>query len=75
MAKKNQHVVPNPIGGWGIKGAGNSKFTETFETKKPAIEQARKISQNQGTELFIHGKNGQIQQRDSHGNDKFPPKG
>jgi hypothetical protein len=25
--------------------------------------------------LFIHGRNGQIRGRDSHGNDPFPPKG
>lgn len=25
---KNQHVVPNPNGGWDIKGAGNSRATK-----------------------------------------------
>lgn len=74
MAKKNQHVVPTPTG-WGIKGAGNEKYTKTFETKQSAVNEARKISQNQKSELIIHGKNGQIQQKDSHGSDKFPPKG
>ncbi|MFH5668651.1 DUF2188 domain-containing protein [Streptococcus agalactiae] len=24
---KNQHVVPNPNGGWDIKGAGNSHIS------------------------------------------------
>ena len=75
MAHKNQHVVPNHEGGWGVKGAGNSKFTVTSDKKTEAIDVARTISQNQKSELFIHGKDGKIQSRDSHGNDTFPPKG
>jgi hypothetical protein len=26
-------------------------------------------------ELLIHGRNGQIRERDSHGHDPFPPQG
>ena len=44
-------------------------------TQKETIDVAREISRNQGTELFIHGKNGQIREKDSHGNDEFPPRG
>jgi len=29
----------------------------------------RKIAKNQGTELYIHGKDGLIRERDSYGND------
>ena len=31
--------------------------------------------ENQESELFIHGKNGRIRERDSYGNDPFPPRG
>lgn len=75
MSKKNQHVVPNPDGGWGVKGAGNEKFTKLFDRKVEAVDYGRDVSENQGSELFIHGKDGKIQTRDSHGNDPFPPKG
>ncbi len=34
----------------------------------------REISKNQGSELVIHGKDGKIQQKDSHGKDPNPPK-
>lgn len=71
---KNQHVVPTN-GRWGVKGEGNSKMTSTFNTQAEAIAAARQISRNQGSELFIHGRNGQIRERDSHGNDPFPPRG
>ena len=64
---KNQHVVP--VGDkWGIKGEGNSRLTD-------AIAAARQISMNQHSELFIHGQNGQIRERNSYGNDPFPPRG
>ncbi|WP_143808521.1 DUF2188 domain-containing protein, partial [Pantoea rodasii] len=29
----------------------------------------------QGSELLIHGENGRIRAKDSHGKDPFPPKG
>jgi hypothetical protein len=35
----------------------------------------KKISRSQESELFTHRKNGQIRDRDSYGNDPFPPKG
>ena len=74
MAKRNQHVVPRD-GDWAVKGAGANRATEVFDTKQEAVNRAREIAQNQGTELFIHGRDGKIQSRDSHGNDPFPPKG
>ncbi len=74
MKGKNQHVVKHSEG-WAVKGAGNQKATKVTSTQKEAIDIAREISKNQHSELFIHGKNGQIRERDSHGNDPFPPKG
>ena len=72
---KNQHVTPHPGGGWQVKGAGNSKATARTTTQKDAINIARVISRNQGTELVIHRSNGQIRAKDSHGHDPCPPKG
>lgn len=71
---KNQHVVPHG-GNWAVKGEGNEKVTSTHSTQREAIEQARNIAQNQKAELFIHGENGKIRERNSYGNDPFPPKG
>lgn len=72
---RNQHVTPHPGGGWQVKGAGNSKATVRTTTQKDAINIARVISRNQGTELVIHRSNGQIRAKDSHGHDPYPPKG
>lgn len=71
---RNQHVVPGKNGGWNVKGAGAKRATVHTETKQDAINIARNISQNQHSELIIHGRNGRIQNRDSHGHDPFPPR-
>lgn len=72
---KNQHVIPHPQGGWQVKGAGNSRATFRTATQKEAIASGRIIAQNQHSELLIHGTNGQIRAKDSHGHDPYPPKG
>jgi hypothetical protein len=72
---KSHHVVPNSKGGWDVKPGGGEKAIKHFPTKQPAIDFGRGVSQNQHTELYIHGKDGQFQSRDSHGHDPHPPKG
>lgn len=72
---KSQHVTPHPAGGWQVKGEGNSKATVRTSTQKEAIDRARVISRNQGSELVIHRPNGVIRDKDSHGRDPFPPRG
>ena len=73
-SKRNQHVVPHQDG-WAVRSAGAHRVTETFDRKVEAVERGREIAQHQGTELLIHGRDGQIQSKDSHGRDPFPPKG
>lgn len=70
---KNQHVVPHK-GGWGVKGEGNKRVTEVTPTQAQAIDLAKSIAKNQGSEVVIHGRNGQIRDKDSYGNDLNPPK-
>lgn len=74
MAGKNQHVVPHS-GGWAVRGAGNSKVSSVHQTQAQAAEAARGTAQRQHSEVLIHGRNGQIRERDSYGNDPYPPKG
>jgi len=74
MPKKNQHVVPNK-GKWSVRGEGNTRRTATYDTQAEAIDHARDIARNQGSELLIHRRNGQIRERDSYGNDPYPPPG
>lgn len=74
MAGKNQHVVPHSEG-WAVRGAGNSRVSSIHATQAEAAQAARDTAQRQHSEVLIHGRNGQIRERDSYGNDPFPPKG
>lgn len=74
MAKRNQHVVPRGEQ-WAVQSAGGDRATRIVNTQRQAVSIAREIAQNQGTELIVHGENGRIRYRDSHGNDPFPPSG
>jgi len=72
--RKNQHVVPKG-NQWAVKGAENSKATKVVETQNEAIKIAREIAINQQSELIVHGKNGQIREKNSYGNDPIKTKG
>lgn len=74
MSKKNQHVVPHG-NQWAVKGERNERATKIVDTQTEAIKIAREIAINQKSELVIHRPNGQIRDKDSHGNDNFPPRG
>ncbi len=70
-----QHVVPHDDS-WAVVGEGNSRATSIHDTQREAIDAGREIARNQGGELLIHGRNGQIRERDSTGNnDPYPPPG
>ena len=70
---KNQHVVKHPEG-WAVRGEGNKRVSAVTTTQKDAIEKAKQIAVNQQSELLVHGRNGKIRERNSYGNDPYPPK-
>ena len=70
----NQHVVPHPDG-WAVKPAGGKRASSVHPTQAEAIERGREIAMNQDSELLIHGRNGQIRERNTYGSDPYPPKG
>lgn len=70
----NQHVTKRSDGNWQVKGENNSRATAVTRTQADAIKRARNIAINQKSEVVIHGKNGQIRNKNSYGNDPCPPK-
>jgi hypothetical protein len=71
----HQHVVKRPDG-WAVKGEGNSRYTaRSMPTQEKARQRAEQIARNKGSDVIIHRPNGQIRDRDSYGNDPFPPRG
>ena len=73
--KKNQHVTRRPDGNWQVKGERNKRATAVTSTQKESITIATRIARSQKSELIIHGKDGKIREKNSYGNDPFPPKG
>jgi len=71
---KNQHVVPHN-GEWAVRGAGNDRVTSIHSTQAEAQAAARQIAINQQSEVVIHRPDGRIRDKDSYGNDDYPPKG
>jgi hypothetical protein len=70
---KNQHVVPAGDD-WGVRGEGNERLTSIHDTQTEAEAAAREIAINQRSEVVIHRPDGRIRDRDSYGNDPFPPR-
>jgi hypothetical protein len=73
MARNSQHVIPHLDGGWSVVKDGSIRSTRRFDTQKAAISYARRLSKAQGSELYVHGRDGLIRSRDSYGNDPFLP--
>lgn len=72
----SHHVVYNKNSDqWSVKRSGAQRSSGNFNTKEQAEAAAREISRNQGTELFLHNKDGKFKQKDSHGKDRLLIKG
>jgi Uncharacterized protein conserved in bacteria (DUF2188) len=74
MAGKGQHVVPRGSK-WGVLKSGATRASGVYDTQREAITSARGKARKEGTELYIHGEDGRIRERNSYGRDPFPPKG
>ena len=71
---KNQYVAPRG-NKWIAKGEGNTRATRVVDTQKEAISIARQRAMKEQSELTIRGRDGQIRDKRSYGNDPYPPKG
>ena len=68
------HVVKNSGGRWDVKRTRGSRSGSYFATKKNTIDAAMIIWYYQKIKLFIHNKDGRIEQKDSHDSDSFLPR-
>lgn len=71
---KNIHITHRENGKWAVKGEGDDRASGLYDTQRKAIEAGREIAQNNKSELFIHDRDNKIRDRDSYGNDPFPPR-
>jgi len=72
--KRNVHIVSNPKGGWDVKRVDSDRASSHHDTQKAAIDAGKGTAQRVKVELVIHDKQGRIRDKDSFGNDPFPPK-
>ncbi|MCY2953493.1 MAG: DUF2188 domain-containing protein [Planctomycetota bacterium] len=70
---KNVHVVPNG-NQWAVKREGIATPISRHRTQTNAADAGRPIARAAKAELVIHRPNGQIRDKDSHGNDPCPPR-
>lgn len=76
MAKKPAVVTgPHPGGGWQNKVEGNQRASNVSPTKAEAQAKGRQMAMTRKTEHKIQNQKGQIKERNSYGNDPFPPRG
>ena len=69
------HVTPRADGKWQAKSEKAERAIAVKGTQAEAIQIAREQAIKRETEVVIHGKNGQIREKNSYGNDPFPPRG
>ena len=61
----HQHVVPHEEG-WAVKGEGNERYTGVYKYQDDAIDRAKEIAKNYGSDVIIHRKDGTIRDRLSY---------
>jgi len=70
---RNVHTVPNGKG-W-INVVAGDRTPTNHRTQATAAEAGRKIAIQQQSEHLIHGRNGQIREKNSYGDDPRRTKG
>ena len=72
--RKNIHITRRSSGDWAAKREGASRAGSVHRTQREAIDAARRTAIRERGEVVIHGEDHKIRDRDSYGNDPFPPR-
>ena len=75
MAKRDVQVTPRPDGRWAVQKSGSERASKVTDTQSAAVRVGRRLAQGEKSELVVHGEDGRIREKNSYGNDPFPPKG
>lgn len=74
MPKNPVHVVPRGAQ-WAVKRAGSERASSLHDTQAAAESEGRRLARQDKTEFNLHGRTGQIREKDSYGRDQYPPAG
>lgn len=72
--KKSVHTLPHGDG-WANRREDAFRVSKRFDTKAEAQSAGRETARREKTEHIIHNRDGRIGERNSYGNDPYPPKG
>jgi hypothetical protein len=73
--KKGVHITPREDGNWNVTRDGAGRASSVHPTQAEATDAGRDTARREKTELYVHGRNGRIRERNSYGGDSYPPKG
>lgn len=63
--KPSNQVIHTKSSGWVVRKSGSTRASKTFANKKAAIHYGEALSQTEKTNLYIHGRDGRIEERKS----------
>jgi hypothetical protein len=66
VVNRSQHVVPTPKG-WSVRRYGANRATRVFDRQEDAVAFARELAKKEGTELYLHRRDGTVGQTESYG--------
>ena len=75
MSKKPPVHTVRRGDGWANRREGSDRVSKVYPTKKEAQQAGRATAKREGTEHLIHKRDGTIGERNSYGNDPYPPRG
>ncbi len=71
---RNIHITKH-ADGWQAKEAKTVYPLAVFQKQSDAIKLGATFAKASNSELFVHGRDGKIRERNTFGNDPFPPRG
>lgn len=74
MSERNVHVTPRD-GRWAVEREDSRRASSLHDTQAEAEAAGRVTARREQVEFYLHGRNGQIRERDSYGDDPYPPRG
>lgn len=72
--RRGAHVAPHDDG-WAIQREGGQRASSVHRTQADAEHAGREAARRDHVEFYLHGRNGRTRERESHGNDPYPPSG
>lgn len=61
------HVVPHDEEGWAVKKEGTDEPAYTAGSHSDAVEEAKRMAEEAGTMVYIHGDDGKIKEQLDYG--------